>query len=104
MKNKYDARRPDRPPTSAPSSKTEPLAHKATDCESSAGNGGPRRRRTKGGTEMPSKDTKDANAELLGRYNAIGTGLKRIFNEIVEEPIPREFLDLLDKIDLKREQ
>ncbi len=53
---------------------------------------------------MPSKDTKDANAELQGRYNVIGTGLKRIFNEIVEEPIPREFLDLLDKIDLKREQ
>jgi Anti-sigma factor NepR len=50
---------------------------------------------------MPSKDP---SVELQARHNVIGAGLKRIFDEIVEEPIPPEFLDLLDKIDLKREQ
>ncbi|MDZ4739515.1 MAG: NepR family anti-sigma factor [Alphaproteobacteria bacterium] len=111
MKSKYDERRPDRLPSSAPSATAEPLARKpietkdlSTDVpksDSSAGNGGSRRRRTKEATDMPSKDT---NADLQERYNAIGAGLKRIFNEIVEEPIPPEFLELLDKIDLKREQ
>lgn len=43
------------------------------------------------------------NIALQARHDVIGTGLKRIFDEIVEEPIPKEFLALLEKIDLKRE-
>ncbi len=50
---------------------------------------------------MPSRDP---NVELEARHKVIGTGLKRIFDEIVEEPIPPEFLELLDQIDRKREQ
>jgi hypothetical protein len=122
MTNKFDQRRPDRPPTSAPAPATEPPTHDtkvengvntgdgalketlstgATTSDSSANGAGPRKRRTKGNSEMPSKDS---NVELQTRHNVIGAGLKRIFDEIVEEPIPSEFLELLDKIDLKREQ
>jgi hypothetical protein len=95
MTNKYDERRSDGPRASAPSPATETPAH-----EPERGDG-PRRRRNKGKTEMP---LKELNAELQTRHNVIGAGLKRIFDEIVEEPIPSEFLELLDKIDLKRDQ
>lgn len=54
-----------------------------------------------GQTDAPMKTP---NAELQARHDVIGAGLKRIFDEIVEEPIPREFLDLLDQIDRKRDQ
>ena len=122
MTNKYDERRSGRPQTSALSPATATPAHKpkvendanadlvaakddsrtdAITTDSSASGAGPRRRRTKGKTEMPSKDT---DAELQARHNVIGAGLKRIFDEIVEEPVPSEFLELLDKIDLKKEQ
>ena len=68
---------------------------------SSAETGGSRRQRLKGKTDMPPKDP---NVELQARHSMIGDGLKRIFDEIVEEPIPPEFLELLDQIDRKREQ
>jgi Anti-sigma factor NepR len=46
---------------------------------------------------------KNSSAELQARQDVIGAGLKRIFDEIVEEPVPPEFLELLDQIDRKRE-
>ena len=57
-------------------------------------------RRSKGKTDVPMKN---ATADLQTRHDVIGAGLKRIFDEIVEEPIPPEFLELLDQIDRKRE-
>lgn len=59
------------------------------------------RRRRKGTTEAPMKTIQDI--ALQARHDVIGTGLKQIFDEIVEEPIPQEFLALLEQIDLKRE-
>jgi anti-sigma factor NepR-like protein len=41
--------------------------------------------------------------ELQARQRAIGSELKRIFDDVAKEPVPREFLDLLQKIDKKRE-
>ncbi|NOT39993.1 MAG: hypothetical protein HOP13_05830 [Alphaproteobacteria bacterium] len=47
---------------------------------------------------------KNQSTELRARQDVIGAGLKRIFDEIVEEPVPLEFLELLDQIDRKREE
>lgn len=33
--------------------------------------------------------------------DAIGRGLKRMFDDVVKEPIPPEFLELLNRIDRK---
>jgi hypothetical protein len=42
-------------------------------------------------------------AELQARQRAIGVELKRIFDDVAKEPVPREFVDLLRQIDRKRE-
>ena len=42
-------------------------------------------------------------AELQVRQRAIGVELKRIFDDVTKEPIPRELLDLLKRIDKKQE-
>jgi hypothetical protein len=42
-------------------------------------------------------------AELQARQRAIGLELKRIFDDVTKEPIPKEFLDLLKKIDNEHE-
>lgn len=47
---------------------------------------------------------RDRAGELQARQRAIGLELRRVFDEIVEEPIPSEFLKLLDDIDRKRDQ
>jgi len=59
-----------------------------------------KRRRAKASTGAQSGDP---NGELQARHSVIGAGLRRLFDEIVEEPIPAEFLQLLDQIDRKRE-
>jgi len=38
-------------------------------------------------------------AKAVPADDAIGAGLKRIFDDVVKEPIPPEFLDLLNRID-----
>jgi hypothetical protein len=47
---------------------------------------------------------KNPSVDLKARQDVIGAGLKRIFDEIVEEPVPPEFLELLERIDRKREE
>jgi hypothetical protein len=52
------------------------------------------------------KETSDGMSHKPGSgtsipEDAISTGLKRIFDDIVKEPIPPEFLDLLNRIDRK---
>lgn len=39
-----------------------------------------------------------------GRQDIIGPGLKRLFDQVVEEPVPPEFLALLEQIDRSQEQ
>lgn len=41
--------------------------------------------------------------ELQARQRAIGVELKRIFDDVTKEPVPKEFLELLQQIDRKRE-
>lgn len=60
----------------------------------------PPRRRLKGKADEPMNNS---SADLQTRHDVIGAGLKRIFDEVVAEPIPPEFLALLDQIDLKQE-
>jgi hypothetical protein len=114
MTNKEDKPRPDRslkgepPPASSRVGKSnsedrrdEGSPEGANEPEVRAGdNAPPRRQRLKGKTDVPMKNS---NADLQARQDVIGAGLKRIFDEIVEEPIPPEFLELLNQIDLKRE-
>jgi Anti-sigma factor NepR len=115
MTNKEDKPHPDKvlkgepPPASSPVRKANsegrrdeetPVA--ANEPEVRAGdNAPPPRQRLKRKTDVPMK--KNSNADLQARQDVIGAGLKRIFDEIVEEPIPPEFLELLNQIDLKRE-
>jgi len=54
------------------------------------------------------KEVKDSMSQTpasdgVATEDVIGTGLKRIFDEVVKEPIPPEFLELLDRIDRKNE-
>jgi urease accessory protein UreF len=37
--------------------------------------------------------------EARSRQRAIGKELRRMFDEVVQEPVPNEFLDLLKRID-----
>ncbi|MGE3865750.1 MAG: NepR family anti-sigma factor [Hyphomonadaceae bacterium] len=39
------------------------------------------------------------DAEALDRQRALGVRLRSLFSDIVEEPVPDDFLDLLDKLD-----
>lgn len=113
MTNKLDKPRRD-PPDDAPPTGT--LAGKpnsvgqqtagpsiATDAldARSADEGSPPRRRPKGKTDS---SMKNPSTDHHLRHDVIGAGLKRIFDEIVEEPVPPEFLELLDQIDRKHEE
>lgn len=39
-----------------------------------------------------------------GRQDIIGPGLKRLFDQVVEEPVPPEFLALLEQIDRSQDK
>lgn len=42
-------------------------------------------------------------AEARLRQQAIGVRLRRLFDDVVSEPVPDEFLDILKRADNKRE-
>jgi len=42
---------------------------------------------------------REKNVAARARQRAIGRELRRMYDEIVQEPIPDDFLDLLKKID-----
>lgn len=54
----------------------------------------PERRRS----ASPTGDPKPA------RQDIIGPGLKRLFDQVVQEPVPPEFLALLEQIDRSQEK
>jgi len=64
----------------------------------SEGDGTPRSRRGRRKEVSGEKAT-----ELQARQRAIGVELKRIFDDVTKEPVPKEFLELLQQIDRKRE-
>jgi len=51
---------------------------------------------------MPPKPTPDSR-QIRESQNAIGEGLRRLFEDVVNEPVPEEFLELLRRAD-EREQ
>jgi len=52
--------------------------------------------KTDGMSQTPASDG-------VATEDVIGNGLKRIFDDVVKEPIPPEFLELLNRIDRKSE-
>jgi hypothetical protein len=55
-------------------------------------------------TDRPSRGQKkgpDANEARL-RQQAIGVKLRQMFDQVVNEPVPDEFLDILRRADSKR--
>lgn len=45
----------------------------------------------------------EQQSELQARQRAIGQELRRIYDDVAREPIPQEFVDLLKRIERKRE-
>lgn len=54
---------------------------------------------------VPSDEKSSENARSVrARQRAIGRELRRMYDTVVQEPVPREFLDLLQQIDEAGEQ
>lgn len=47
--------------------------------------------------------SREAANEVQQRQRAIGAELRKMFDEVTREPVPQEFLDLLEQIDRKRD-
>ncbi len=45
-----------------------------------------------------------AGGAKAARQDIIGPGLKRLFDQVVEEPVPAEFLALLEQIDRSQDK
>jgi hypothetical protein len=45
------------------------------------------------------KTDREKNRAIRTRQRAIGRELRRMFDDVLKEPVPPEFLDLLQKID-----
>jgi Anti-sigma factor NepR len=56
------------------------------------------------GTSDVKKETPDREKTIAARarQRAIGRELRRIYDEVVQEPVPEDFLELLKKIDATR--
>lgn len=48
--------------------------------------------------------TPEKQSELQARQRAIGHELRRMFDDVTREPVPDELLQLVSKIDKKREE
>jgi Anti-sigma factor NepR len=51
------------------------------------------------GTAKNVKKDQDKAAAIRARQRALGRELRRIYDEVVQEPVPDDFLDLLRQID-----
>ena len=70
--------------------------------------GGDSRRRMQGdmasitqreGHRTSVKKDRDKAAAIRARQRALGRELRRMYDEVVQEPVPEDFLDILKKID-----
>ena len=52
----------------------------------------------------PSRQTASATDEARLRQQAIGVGLRQMFDEVVSEPVPDEFLEILRSADRRRKE
>jgi hypothetical protein len=55
--------------------------------------------RRQGWDFVTDKNDQDKNRTVRTRQRAIGRELRRMFDTVVREPVPDDFLDLLQKID-----
>ncbi len=55
-----------------------------------------------GGTGRRSPSKRSDNETAMRKHDPIATALRRLHDEIVAEPLPADFLSLLDRIDEKR--
>lgn len=53
---------------------------------------------------MTSDSTRRTAAPVSGKPDAVTTGLQKLFAAIAEEPIPDDFLRLLDEIDARDQE
>jgi Anti-sigma factor NepR len=49
------------------------------------------------------KSDREKNRTIRVRQRAIGRELRRIYDDVVKEPVPDDFIDLLQKLDEQRE-
>jgi len=57
------------------------------------------RANVKEGDGRPVKKDRDKAAAVRARQRALGRELRRMYDEVVQESVPDEFLDLLQQID-----
>jgi hypothetical protein len=50
-------------------------------------------------TKTGDKADKEETVAARARQRAIGRELRRLYDDVVQEPVPEDFLDLLKKID-----
>jgi hypothetical protein len=48
--------------------------------------------------------TSNEQTEAIARQRALGRHLRAMFNEVTDEPVPQNFLDLLDELERKEER
>ena len=64
-------------------------------------------RREGGNLDVKKEPDKEKSVAARARQRAIGRELRRMYDDVVQEPVPEDFLELLRKIDLakgKRDQ
>lgn len=57
---------------------------------------------TGGGSRRRSPAKRSDDETAMPKHDPISTALRRLHDEVVAEPLPADFLDLLDRIDAKR--
>ena len=62
-----------------------------------------RKQQPRSGKPRPT-DAPSTDEEARLRQQAIGVGLRQMFDQVVNEPVPDEFLDILRNADLRRKE
>jgi hypothetical protein len=63
-----------------------------------------RKQQARSGKPHPANAPGVENDEARLRQQAIGVGLRQMFDQVVNEPVPDEFLDILRSADLKHKE
>ena len=58
-----------------------------------------RQKATEAGTRGARAGNREEVAAIRARQRAIGRELRRMYDDVVQEPVPEDFLELLQKID-----
>ena len=63
-----------------------------------------RKQPSRSGKPRPADSPRTEGDEARLRQQAIGVGLRSMFDQVVNEPVPDEFLDILRNADLARKE